>query len=89
MARMTLAGEIRHGLGWMLRGDPELTCSRALGPRSFGHIGYTGTSVWCDPDRDLVVTLLTNRVYHGRSPEAIANLRFATHNAIVSGLNNR
>lgn len=88
-AVMTLAGEIRHGLGWMLRGDPELTCSRALGPRSFGHIGYTGTSVWCDPDRELVVTLLTNRVYHGRNPDAIASLRFAAHHAVVSGLNTR
>jgi CubicO group peptidase (beta-lactamase class C family) len=86
---MTLAGEIRQGLGWMLRGDPELTCSRALGPRSFGHTGFTGTSIWCDPDRDLVVTLLTNRVYHRRNPEPIAQLRFAVHQAIVSGLNTR
>lgn len=86
---MTLAGEIRHGLGWMLRGDPELTCSTALGPRSFGHTGYTGTSLWCDPDRDLVVTLLTNRVYHGRNPEPIAQLRFAVHTAVVAGLNAR
>ena len=86
---MTMAGEIRHGLGWMLRGDPELTCSTALGPRSFGHIGYTGTSVWCDPDRDLVVTLLTNRIYHGRNPEPISQLRFAAHAAVVSGLNAR
>jgi CubicO group peptidase (beta-lactamase class C family) len=86
---MTMAGEIRHGLGWMLRGDPELTCSRALGPRSFGHIGFTGTSVWCDPDRDLVVTLLTNRIYHGRNPDPIAHLRFAAHHAVVAGLNSR
>ena len=86
---MTMAGEIRHGLGWMLRGNPELTCSRALGPRSFGHIGYTGTSIWCDPDRDLVVTLLTNRIYHGRTIEPIAQLRFAAHAAVVAGLNNR
>jgi CubicO group peptidase (beta-lactamase class C family) len=88
-AVMTLTGEIRHGLGWMLRGDLELACSRALGPHSFGHTGFTGTSVWCDPDRDLVVTLLTNRVYHGRNPEPIAQLRFTTHAAVVAGLNSR
>ena len=86
---MTMAGEIRHGLGWMLRGDPELTCSRALGPRSFGHIGFTGTSIWCDPDRELTVTLLTNRIYNGRHPEPIAQLRFAAHAAVVAGLNLR
>ncbi len=86
---MTMVSEIRQGLGWMLRGDPELACSQVLGPRSFGHVGYTGTSVWCDPDRDLVATLLTNRVYHGRNPEPIAHLRLAAHEAIVAGLNTR
>jgi hypothetical protein len=37
----------------------------------------------------LVVTLLTNRVYHGRNSEPIAQLRFAAHTAVVSGLNAR
>lgn len=88
-AVMTMAGEIRHGLGWMLRGDPELTCSQALGPRSFGHVGFTGTSLWCDPDRELIVTLLTNRIYHGRNAEPISQLRLAAHAAVVAGINGR
>jgi CubicO group peptidase (beta-lactamase class C family) len=88
-AVMTVAGEIRHGLGWMLRGDPELTCSQALGPRSFGHVGFTGTSLWCDPDRELTVTLLTNRIYHGRNAEPISQLRLAAHAAVVTGINGR
>jgi CubicO group peptidase (beta-lactamase class C family) len=86
---LTMSGEIRHGLGWMLQGDPDLPCSQSLGPRSFGHLGYTGTSIWCDPDRELTVTLLTNRVYYGRNPEPIANFRFAAHAAVVAGLNSR
>ncbi len=86
---LTLAGEIRSGLGWMLYGVPEYSCSTAFSPRSFGHMGYTGTSLWCDPDRDLVVTLLTNRIYHGRNPEAIDQLRPAVHAEVVAGLNSR
>jgi CubicO group peptidase (beta-lactamase class C family) len=73
----------------MLRGDPELTCSQALGPRSFGHVGFTGTSLWCDPDRELTVTLLTNRIYHGRNAEPISQLRLAAHAAVVTGINGR
>jgi CubicO group peptidase (beta-lactamase class C family) len=88
-AVLALAGDIRQGLGWRLRSDPEGSCSTAFGPRSFGQRGFTGTSIWCDPDRDLVVTLLTNRVYHGRNPEPINQLCPAAHAAVVAGLNAR
>jgi CubicO group peptidase (beta-lactamase class C family) len=88
-AVMTMDGEIRQGLGWMLRGDPELACSRALGPRSFGLTGYTGTSLWCDPDRELTITLLTNRIYNGRHSEPITQLRFAVHQAVIAAVNGR
>jgi len=37
-----------------------------LGPRSYGHTGWTGTSLWIDPDRGLFVLLLTNRAYAPR-----------------------
>ncbi len=83
---LTLAPTIRRGLGWMLRSDPDPSCSSAFGARSFGHTGFTGTSLWCDPDQDLVVALLTNRVYHGRNPEPITRLRPAVHAAVVAGL---
>lgn len=86
---LTLAGDIRRGLGWALGNDPELSESSAFGPRSFGLTGYTGTSLWCDPDRDLVVTLLTNRVYHGRNPEPINHLRHSVHSQVVAGLSAR
>jgi CubicO group peptidase (beta-lactamase class C family) len=46
------------------RGDP--TCGRLFSPRAFGHTGFTGTSLWIDPDRDLFVVLLTNRVHAAR-----------------------
>ena len=38
-----------------------------MSPRSFGHTGFTGTSIWIDPIRELVVVLLSNRVHPSRS----------------------
>jgi len=73
---------IRRGLGWQLRSDPNPTCSTAFSPASFGHTGFTGTSLWCDPERDLCVALLTNRVYHGRDAAGIVGLRPRVHLAI-------
>jgi CubicO group peptidase (beta-lactamase class C family) len=56
----------RRGLGWRLTAvpndDPE-DSGLGFGARAYGHTGFTGTSLWMDPDRDLVVVLLTNRVH--------------------------
>ncbi|HSU15402.1 serine hydrolase [Longimicrobium sp.] len=45
--------------------------------RAFGHTGYTGTSIWIDPERDLFVVLLTNRVYDGGTEGQILAIRSA------------
>jgi CubicO group peptidase (beta-lactamase class C family) len=46
-----------------------------LSPRTFGHTGFTGTSLWVDPERDLFVILLTNRVYAPRARHSIPLLK--------------
>lgn len=76
----------RRGLGWMLRSVHNPSCSTLFSPNSFGHTGYTGTSLWCDPERELTVVLLTNRVYYGRHPQPIAQLRPAVHEAVILDL---
>lgn len=76
------ADGIRRGLGWQLHSDPNPTCSTAFSPAGFGHTGFTGTSLWCDPERELCVALLTNRVYHGRDAAGIVALRPEVHAAI-------
>jgi hypothetical protein len=53
-------------------------CGDYMGPSAFGHIGYTGTSLWIDPDRELFVILLTNRVHAARArrpAKVIADIR--------------
>ncbi len=72
-----------RGIGFDLwENDPE-TFTYPFGKASFGHTGFTGTSVWIDPDRQLVVAFLTNEVYHGRYNRTIAPLRKAVHRMVV------
>jgi CubicO group peptidase (beta-lactamase class C family) len=79
-------GDEVRGLGWMRRSAKETSSGHHFSPESFGHTGYTGTSLWVDPDRQLVVSLMTNRVYYGRDPEAIAAFRPAIHDAVVQAI---
>ncbi len=72
-----------RGLGWQLRPPTGASCGNRFSPASFGHTGFTGTSLWVDPERQLVVTLLTNRVYYGRNPTGITNFRPRLHDAII------
>ncbi len=54
-----------------------------LGPRSFGHLGFTGTSLWIDPDARIVVALLTNRVCPTRDNVKIREARPRVHDALA------
>jgi len=71
-----------RALGWdtML---PTSSCGTRMSSLAFGHTGFTGTSLWIDPMRDLYAVLLTNRVYPSRTNEAIKQVRPAFHDAVV------
>jgi CubicO group peptidase (beta-lactamase class C family) len=65
--------------------DPD-AASHPLSEQAFGHTGFTGTSLWIDPARELVIACLTNRVYYGReNADALMRFRVALHRAIVEG----
>ena len=57
-----------------------------FGPIFFGHLGYTGTSLWIDPDRQLSITLLTNRTWPDCANQAIKQVRPNFHDAVVEAL---
>jgi CubicO group peptidase (beta-lactamase class C family) len=68
------AADFGHGtevraLGWQMvpTGESVSSAGTLFGPRSYGHTGWTGTSLWIDPDRDLFVVLLTNRAFAPRA----------------------
>lgn len=70
----------RRTLGWQGR-DPELSPAGDLaGPRTFGHTGFTGTSMWIDPDAGRYVVLLTNRVHPTRRNGQLPRIRRLVHN---------
>jgi CubicO group peptidase (beta-lactamase class C family) len=74
-----------RALGWdtML---PSSSCGTRMSPRAFGHAGFTGTSLWIDPDRGVYVVLLTNRVYPDREDRGIQDTRRGVHDAVMSAL---
>ena len=72
-------------LGWDTPSSPSQS-GQYFSSRSFGHLGYTGTSLWCDPVRQLSITLLTNRVWPDRSNQAIKYVRPSFHDAIIEAL---
>jgi CubicO group peptidase (beta-lactamase class C family) len=76
----------RYRFGWDIKSGNPSAAGRHLGPRTFGHLGFTGTSLWCDPDRDLVVVLLTNRVHPSRANEKIKGFRPAFHDGVVAAV---
>lgn len=89
--RQALSSHTRHipgahrGLGWVLKNDPADVTGSGFSPSSYGHTGFTGTSLWIDPEHDLAVVLLTNRVHFGRNA-SIAKLRHDFHQAVAAAL---
>jgi len=76
-------GAVRRGLGFALWSPDPGSVSHPLSEKSFGHTGFTGTSLFVDPTRELVIACLTNRVYYGRkNAQAIGEFRVALHRAI-------
>jgi CubicO group peptidase (beta-lactamase class C family) len=68
-------------------GAPGYTAAGSLlSARSFGHTGFTGTSLWLDPERELFVILLTNRVHPTRENNAIRAVRARVADAAVAAL---
>ena len=84
-ARRTDVPGSSRALGWdtML---PTSSCGTRMSPRAFGHTGFTGTSLWIDPDRELYVVLLTNRVNPTRANNAITRVRPAVHDAVIDAM---
>jgi serine-type D-Ala-D-Ala carboxypeptidase len=74
-----------RALGWDTPSAPSQS-GKYFGPGSFGHLGYTGTSLWIDPERQLSITLLTNRTWPDCANQAIKQVRPKVHDAAVEAL---
>ncbi len=74
-----------RALGWDTPSNPSQS-GKYFSPSSFGHLGYTGTSLWIDPERQLSITLLTNRTWPDCSSLAIKQVRPRFHDAVIESL---
>ncbi|MGA9365763.1 MAG: glycoside hydrolase family 3 N-terminal domain-containing protein [Bacteroidota bacterium] len=76
-----------RGLGWDMKNIHGYSSAGSLfSPKSFGHTGFTGTSVWADPERNLFVIFLTNRVNPTRENTKIFRIRPEIHDAVIEAL---
>jgi len=84
LARLTrprAGGSLRCGFDGKTAEGSSVGAS--AGPRTFGHLGFTGTSLWCDPDLEVVTVALTNRVYPTRENPRIRAARPLVHEALI------
>jgi len=83
-APQELSGGTRT-LGWAVPTEGG-SSGHFMGPHTFGHTGFTGTSIWIDPDQQLFVVFLTNRVHPTRENQKLAKVRPALHDAVMQSL---
>ena len=74
-----------RALGWDVPTE-DSSSGRFFSPKSFGHTGFTGTSIWIDPEKQLFAVLLTNRVHPSAENIHIRKLRPALHDAVLRSL---
>ncbi len=75
----------RRGLGFVLKAHVDSSAGEAMSAATYGHTGFTGTSLWIDPAAGRVVALLTSSVYPGRHTPGTHELRRAVHTLLATG----
>ncbi len=79
--------EYPRAIGWDMRSlDGHSSAGELFSISSYGHLGYTGTSIWIDPERELAVILLSNRVFPTSENIKIRKFRPQLHNCVVQCL---
>lgn len=76
----------RRGLGWDVDTPFSAPRGKAFGPRSYGHTGFTGTSIWIDPDTETFVIILASRLYPKGSSTSTNRLRASVATAVAEAL---
>ncbi|MBN2061456.1 MAG: serine hydrolase [Deltaproteobacteria bacterium] len=87
--RQDIIRDCFYALGWDTPSMEGSSSGMYFSPNSIGHLGFTGTSLWMDLDRDLTVILLTNRVHPTRENQKIKEFRPLLHDLIVQEIYGR
>jgi beta-N-acetylhexosaminidase len=83
-SRVAIGGSA-SAMGWDVPTESS-SSGRYFSSKSFGHMGFTGTTLWIDPEKELFVILLTNRVNPTRANGKIRQVRPALHDAVIESL---
>ncbi len=75
-----------RALGWDTPSDQGSSAGDYFSIGSYGHLGFTGTSLWIDPNEEIIIVFLTNRVYPTRENKGIYNIRRELHNSIMTNI---
>ncbi len=75
-----------RALGWDTKAAEKCSCGDYFSATSFGHTGFTGTSIWYDPEKQLCVVLLSNRVHPTSENNKIRAVRPLLHNTVIKAL---
>lgn len=75
-----------RALGWDTPTPGKSSAGAFFSARAVGHLGFTGCSLWIDPDKQVIVVLCTNRVHPTRQATGITRLRPAVHNGVMRAL---
>jgi CubicO group peptidase (beta-lactamase class C family) len=86
-SELACTDDARRGLGFVIKSEHNASAGDDFSPQSFGHTGFTGTTLWVDPDRQCVVACLTNGVYAGRTQHAPHAFRRSLHDLLAHFLN--
>ena len=81
----TVAGST-WALGWDTPSPDHSSSGHRFPPNAVGHLGFAGTSIWLDPEREIAISLLTNRVHPSRDNQAIREFRPAIHDLIMEAI---
>lgn len=80
------SGQSSRALGWDTKSETGSSFGKIFSNNSFGHTGFTGTSIWIDPDNQVFVILLTNRIYPSRDNRKIIGFRPKLHDEIAKSV---
>ena len=84
--RDSTVGDATWALGWDMPSPTGSSAGTRMSRTAVGHLGFTGTSLWIDLERDASVVLLTNRVHPSRDNERIRTVRPRVHDAVLEVL---
>ena len=87
-SRQNIIDGSTRALGWDTRSQQKSMAGDYMSMRAFGHSGFTGTSIWIDPENQVFVVFLTNRVYPTRENRKISGVRPIVHNLVMKAILN-